>query len=177
MKRRVASGSSSKAQDGIPGGVSKASVHKSVGPLSVSNIGLQYKDKKLFIVLDATLALGPISLSLLGFGIGAELSSDLFTNFKIPNISIELRGLAAALDKPPMLLAGLFEDMSTPTMELFAGGITVNVKAYSFLAFGSYGIIHDHSKEYKTFFFFAQLSGPLVELEFATINGVTLGFG
>jgi len=76
-----------------------------------------------------------------------------------------------------MLIAGLFEDLSTPTMELFAGGVAVSIKAYSFLAFGSYGVIEDQSKHYKTFFFFAQLRGPLIELEFATINGVTLGFG
>jgi hypothetical protein len=171
----------SKTQDSTAGGVSTAAVHKTVGPLSLSNIGLQYKDSKLFIVLDATLALGPISLSLLGFGIGVELSADLFTetltDFKMPNISVELHGLAAELDKPPMLLAGLFEDMLTPNMELFAGGIAVSVKAYSFLAFGAYGVIHSQSEAYKTFFFFAQLRGPLVELEFATINGVTLGFG
>lgn len=159
--------------------MSKAAVHKVVGPLSLSNIGLQYnsKDNKLFIVLDATLALGPISLSLLGFGLGAKLSADFFTHFNLDNFGLELHGLAVALDQPPMLLAGLFEDLSTPTMELFTGGVAVSMKQYSFLAFGSYGVIEDQSKKYKTFFFFAQLQGPLIELEFATINGVTLGFG
>jgi len=165
------------AQDSVPGGVSKAAVHKVVGPLSLSNIGLQFKDGKFFVIFDATLALGPISFSLLGFGLGAKLSADFFTHPDISNFSLELHGLAAALDKPPLLLAGLFEDLSTPAMELFAGGVAVSIKAYSFLAFGSYGVIEDQSKQYKTFFFFAQLHGPLIELEFATINGVTVGFG
>ncbi|RDB20863.1 hypothetical protein Hypma_012068 [Hypsizygus marmoreus] len=161
-----------------PGGVSSAAVHKSIGPLSFANIGLQFKDGMLFIIFDATLALGPVGLSLLGFGVGAKITADFFTQFDISNFALQLHGLAAALDKPPILLAGMFEDLSTPTMELFAGGVAISVNAYSFLALGSYGVVEDDSKKsYKTFFVFAQLRGPLIELEFATINGVTLGFG
>jgi len=134
-------------------------------------------DGRLSIVVDATLALGPISFSLLGFGLGAKLSPDIFTHPNISKFNLELRGLAAALDKPPMLIAGLFEDLSTPAIKLFSGGIVVSIKPYSILAFGSYGVIQNQYKQYKTLFFFAQLRGPLIELGFATINGVTLGFG
>lgn len=158
--------------------MSSAAVHKTVGPVSFANIGLQFKDEKLFIVFDATLALGPVGLSLLGFGIGAKITADFFTDFDVSNFALQLRGLAAALDKPPILLAGMFEDLSTPTAELFAGGVAIGLNLYSFLALGSYGVIEDDSKNsYKTFFVFGQLRGPLIELEFATINGVTLGFG
>ena len=168
----------SDSPDSSAGGMSKAAVHKTIGPLSVSNIGLQYKDSNIIIILDATLTLGPIGLSLLGFGLGVKFTSSLFTSPKLPDFSLYLRGLAAALDKPPILLDGLFEDLSTPTMELFAGGIAVTIKAYSFLALGSYGVVTDPSRgKFKTFFVFAQLHGPLVELEFATINSVSLGFG
>lgn len=164
--------------DQTVGGVSKAAVHKVVGPLSLTNIGLQYKDSKLFITFDATLALGPISFSMIGFGIGFTPTPHLFTHFDISDFSLQLQGLAAGLNKPPMLIAGMFEDLSTPTMELFAGGVAVSIKAYSFLAVGSYGVVEDTGhQEYKTVFVFAQLHGPLVELEFATLNGVTLGFG
>ncbi|CAL1698580.1 unnamed protein product [Somion occarium] len=169
---------STSSSDVSSGGVSSAAVHKTVGPVSFANIGLQFKDEKLFIVFDATLALGPVGLSLLGFGIGAKITADFFTDFDVSNFALQLRGLAAALDKPPILLAGMFEDLSTPTAELFAGGVAIGLNLYSFLALGSYGVIEDDSKNsYKTFFVFGQLRGPLIELEFATINGVTLGFG
>jgi hypothetical protein len=167
-----------KEEEVPPGGVSKASVHKKVGPLSIANIGLQFKGGKLFIILDATVALGPIAVSLLGFGVGVELTADFFTHFDISNFGLELRGLGAALDKPPLLLAGVFEDLSAEGSELYGGGVAISVKQYSFLAVGSYGVIGDGSgKTFKTFFVFAQLHGPLVELEFATLNGVKLGFG
>ena len=160
--------------DGDAGGMSKAAIHKTVGPLSLSNIGLQYKDSKITIVLDATLALGPIGLDLLGFGLGLNLTSTLFSNIDPSDFSVQLAGLGAALDKPPILLAGLFENLSP---ELFAGGIAVGIKEYSFLALGSFGVVTTPSGKFQTFFVFAQLHGPLVELEFATINGVSLGFG
>lgn len=164
--------------DQTAGGVSKAAVHKVVGPLSLTNIGLQYKNGKLFITFDAILALGPISLSMIGFGIGFQPTPDLFTHFDISDFSLQLRGLAAGLDKPPILIAGMFEDLSTPTMELFAGGVAVSIKEYSFLAVGSYGVVADAGhQQYKTVFIFAQLRGPLIELEFVTLNGMTLGFG
>ncbi|KAK2465662.1 hypothetical protein APHAL10511_002206 [Amanita phalloides] len=140
-------------------GVSKAAVHKSIGPLSLSNIGLQYKDSKIIIVLDATLTLGPIGLTLLGFGLGLKLSSTLFSDPKLTDLSVQIQGFAAAFDQPPILLAGLLEHIVTNDMDLYAGGIAVNFKAYSFLALASYG------------------TRSIVELEFATLNGISLGFG
>ena len=161
-----------------PGGISKAAYNKTIGPLSVSNVGIQFKSGKLFVILDATVALGPIALSLLGFGLGFTPTAEAFEHFDPSAFAVEFRGLAAALDKPPVLLAGMFENLSTEDQELFAGGIAVGFKLHSFLAFGSYGVIHNPSQEkFKTFFLFAQLDGPLVELEFATLNGVKLGFG
>lgn len=163
----------SESQDSPLGGISKATVHKAIGPLSISNIGLQYKDKKLSIILDAMLTLGPISVSLLGFGVDVTLGADLFTDLKFSDINWELCGLTAALDKPPMVIAGLFKNLSMPNMELFAGGVAVSIKVYTFFPFSSYGVIHN---KFKTFFLFAQLCGPLIGLGFATINGVTIGF-
>ncbi|KAK2465648.1 hypothetical protein APHAL10511_002192 [Amanita phalloides] len=171
------SGGDSGDVSGDDDGVSKAAVHKSIGPLSLSNIGLQYKDSKIIIVLDATLTLGPIGLTLLGFGLGLKLSSTLFSDPKLTDLSVQIQGFAAAFDQPPILLAGLLEHIVTNDMDLYAGGIAVNFKAYSFLALASYGTVTQGPEEFKTFFLFAQLSGPLVELEFATLNGVSLGFG
>lgn len=181
-ERAAAGNDSQPANDSEPGsgGTSSATVHKTVGPLSFANIGLQFKDGMLFVVFDATLVLGPVGLSLLGFGIGAYITPDFFTDLDVTGtrFALQLRGMAAALDQPPILLAGMFQDLSTSKMELFAGGVAISLNLYSFLAVGSYGVVQDGSnKSFKTFFVFAQLRGPLIELEFATINGVTLGFG
>jgi hypothetical protein len=154
------------------------------------NIGLQYDHGTLFVVLDASLSLGPISLGLLGFGFGVHLDSSLFND---PKVEVKLSGLAAGLNKPPLSLDGLFrvvkpnpppggvaaetnpslDDLSKEEDVIYSGGVVISIIPYGILAFGSYGIIQGH----KTFFIFGQLEGPLVELGFATINGVKLGFG
>ncbi|KAK4223239.1 hypothetical protein QBC38DRAFT_517353 [Podospora fimiseda] len=52
---------------------SSAPLKKTIGPLSISNIGLKYADQQLHITLDATLELGPLAFSLLGFSLNLML--------------------------------------------------------------------------------------------------------
>lgn len=47
---------------------------KSLGPLTIHNVGLQVKDSHVFILIDAGVLLGAIQLSFEGFGIGLPLS-------------------------------------------------------------------------------------------------------
>src|SRR5204863_191741 len=55
-------------------GASKTTTKKTIGPLTISNIGLEYKNGMIYILVDATVALGPIIFTLIGFGIGINLS-------------------------------------------------------------------------------------------------------
>ncbi|TPX64298.1 hypothetical protein SpCBS45565_g06022 [Spizellomyces sp. 'palustris'] len=170
-----------KTQDGDTedAGATKAPLHKSDGILSVENIGLQYKNKKLYVLLDAAVHIGPIEMALLGFGIGVNLSS--LTDFSNPDLDITLSGLGVEYMQPPVAIAGIFQKTSSPDLEQYNGGVVIAIAPYSFLAFGSYGKAHDathpSTATFKTFFVFAKLNGPLVELEFAEITGISLGFG
>jgi hypothetical protein len=147
------------------------------GPLSISNVGLRYSNGVLSVLFDATVKLGPIEFSLLGFGIGIDLSSfnlrSLFTS--APTLS--LNGLAAEYNEPPLQIAGIFENLSSPGIVKYVGGISVDFEPYSFLAVGAYGEITKDGDTYKSVFIFAKLDGPLVELEFAEISGICGGFG
>jgi hypothetical protein len=133
----------------------------------VTNIGLKFEGGKLYLVFDASLSLGPISLGLLGFGLGIKLDANIFKN---PKLDVTLSGLAAGLNKPPLSLDGMFKVVDHQT---YSGGVIVGMAPYGVLAYGSYGSYNT----FKTFFIFGELEGPLVELEFATIDGVKLGFG
>ena len=148
----------------------KAATPKKIGPLSITNVGLQYMNGSLFIMFDAALSLGPISLALLGFGLGIGINSELFTN---PQITPKLSGLAAELNSPPLLLEGAFEKLTYEGNAMYSGGVEIKLTPYGLLAFGSY----EKSENSNTFFVFGELNGPFVELEFAYINGVSLGFG
>ncbi len=143
--------------------------------------------------MDATLAMGPISLSLLGFEIGipikdiqldklSSMTAQALATF-IDNIKVDLHGMAMSFNKPPLLIAGVFEhgtsEVAGRTSEYYRGGIGVSFPPYVFVAVGSYDIVTDTmtKKTYKSIFVFAKLDGPLVTLEFATISNVRLGFG
>lgn len=157
-------------------GSSMAAYKKSIGPLSISNIGFKYKDGSLSVLLDATFVLGPIGFTLLGFSIGINLSGG-FTLQKLPaHLDVSLSGLSVEFDRPPIAISGLYEYVKTEKLEYYAGGVIVAFAPYLFEAAGFYGITPDPNS-YKTVFIFGKLEGPLVTLEFAEISGITGGFG
>ncbi|PHH93130.1 hypothetical protein CDD83_510 [Cordyceps sp. RAO-2017] len=158
------------------GGPSAQEPYKKVaGPLSISNVGLKYKDKRLAIMFDATFELGPIGFSLLGFSLGAAF----VTLDKAPTITPDLEGLAVVFDKPPLSIEGAIRHGNDGGMEYFAGGLVVGWKPYQFQAAGFYGTVKPKgsSDSFRTIFVFAKLNGPLVTLEFAEITSVCGGFG
>lgn len=159
----------------------QAPLKKKTGPLSLKNVGLKYSGKKLHIMLDATFHLGPLEFSLIGFSIGLGITS----LSEVPSVSTpDLQGLAAAFDKPPLTIAGVIRHSTTPTLEYYAGGLVAGFNPYQFEAAGFYGVATPgkgtdggNQKPFKSLFLFARLNGPLFELEFAEISGLTGGFG
>lgn len=166
--------------DATPTGTSKATLEKTVGPFSVSNVGIRYENNELVIFLDIHANLGPIKLVLMGFGFGINLKNtslkDIVT--KIP--SFHLQGMGVEFNQPPVGVAGLFVERETDNIKMYVGGIALTISPYSFMAVGAYGEVKKPGPAgdtFKTVFFFAKLNGPLIELEFVTIGGICLGFG
>lgn len=156
------------------GSSAQAPLKKKVGPLSISNIGLKYSDKKIHIVFDATFELGPLGISLIGLTI--TLGN---TNLdEAPDISASIQGMSAAFDKPPLSIAGIIRHGITGTLDYYAGGLIIGFFPYQFEAAGFYGKASPvGAQEFTSGLIFARLDGPLVTLEFTQISGVTGGFG
>lgn len=147
---------------------------KSIGPLSISNIGLQYKNNALAVHLDAELLVGPVGLSLLGLMVKITLNDKL--NLLESEIEVSLDGMAVSFDKSPIEIAGLLKHTETETEESYEGGLIVGFDPYRFMAAGVYTkTFGDHG--FKSVFVFGKLEGPLIILEFAEICGITGGFG
>jgi hypothetical protein len=152
----------------------QAPLKKKNGPVSIENIGLKYKDKKLSIMFDATFELGPIGFALLGFSVGARWT----TLDQIPDLSVNIDGLAAVFDKPPLSIAGIIRHGNTGELDYYAGGLIVGFVPYQFQAAGFYGQATPKGQQpFTSVFVFAKIDGPLVTLEFAEISGITGGFG
>ncbi|KAI1174568.1 hypothetical protein F4777DRAFT_380648 [Nemania sp. FL0916] len=160
-------------KQGQDGKSTKAELKKKAGGVSISNIGLRYKDGFLYVLLDASFLLGPIGFTFIEAAVGIKLESlrDMTKNA----IKFELSGLAIAFDQPPVRLGGIFMYKNTPEMKSFAGGLVVGLEPYQLTASGMYGQMKDPA--FDTAFVFAKLEGPLITLEFAEISGITGGFG
>ena len=188
LVRANASSGQTKGSDSVqPSAPSKGTISFKLGPLSIDGIALQFKDqggkKALAVTMDATFAMGPISFSLLGFGIAIQLDGltlDQLSKF-IDNISVLLSGLALSFNKPPILIAGGFEHivLQVPggTEDIYQGGIGIGFPPYTFVGLGEYAVVKLQGQEYKSVFLFAKLDGPIITLEIATISGVRLGLG
>lgn len=170
--------SSSKDSSDDANGTAHAPLKKKSGSLNISSIGLKYAKKILQVKFSASMELGPVAFELLGLAINIEMTS--LTSIKFD--SVELEGLSAAFEKPPLTIAGLMRHQKTEKMESYAGGLIVGFKMWQFEAAGFYGIVTpdgatSEDQKFKSIFVFARLDGPLVTLEFAEISGITGGFG
>lgn len=159
------------------GDTAMAKLQKTQGPLTIENFGLRYSGSTLSILFDATVKLGPIEFVLLGFGFSLTFGKDVSLR-SLSNItpSLDLSGLAIEFKDPPVEIAGIFEKVDS---NKYVGGVVLGMDPYSFTAVGSYGEITDKTTghSYKSVFVFCQLEGPLIELEFAEIQGITAAFG
>jgi hypothetical protein len=147
---------------------------KKQGPLTISNISLKYSGGKLHVLLDATVSLGPLEFDLIGFSIILDLSKFSIHDWRSIKIDFSLEGLGVQVKEGKFILAGLFERIKSDTQTGFAGGLSIDVSPYGFLAAGAY---IENSDGFKTVFAFAMLTGPLMEFGWAEVRGITGGFG
>ena len=147
-----------------------------VGPISISNIGLKYKDNTLYVLIDASFVLGPVGFTFVSAAIEINLEGKTIQQLTGRNVSFSLAGLDIAFDRPPLQLAGSFRYGKDAKTIYYAGGVVVGFDPYQFRAAGMYGEVSQQD-DFKTAFVFAKLEGPLVTLAFAEISGITGGFG
>lgn len=156
-------------------GPTKGSIDKQLPLLSITAMSLLFKHGVLGVEIDATVALGPISFSLIQFDLGIELSSVKLNNLEGVTPEADLHGLAVSLEAPPVSLAGVFIHDSDPGLESYRGGISLGFEVWKFLAVGEYAIVNNGA--FKSVFVYAKLNGPLISLAFATVSGARVGLG
>jgi hypothetical protein len=169
-----------KKDSGITMGPNK----RSFGSFTLNNIGLQVKDNHLYIVLDAIVMLGEISMELIGFAVGVPLSLPALRKLSFTTLGelelfdfdIKLSGMAVDFQLANVTITGASQKEQTKDCEAYKGGLTVSMPPYSLIAVGVYQHTY-HPTDFKSVFVFATLAGPLFTLEFAEITGVEAGFG
>ncbi|RAQ50495.1 hypothetical protein AFGD_003033 [Aspergillus flavus] len=147
---------------------------KRIGPFALNAISFKYSKNMLHILIDATVVLGPVEASVIGFDIGVGIGR----LDKISIDSVDITGMSVAFNEPPLTIAGAIQHGSTATMNYYSGALIVGFDDYLFKAAGFYGEVHPEGRDpFKSLFLFARLDGPLFRLSFAEISGITGGFG
>ncbi|KAK5455896.1 hypothetical protein LTS15_005214 [Exophiala xenobiotica] len=158
----------------------KGNTQAKVGPLSLSALTLQFKNGSLFVSVDATLTLGPLTFSVIGFTLEIELDKVKALN-QLGNIIVKatLHGIEVGVKQGPLVLEGVFIHDVIGDLEIYSGGIAVSFTEWQILAIGQYTIKSSSagSNGFRAVFVYGKLDGPLIDLELAIISGVRLGFG
>jgi hypothetical protein len=152
-----------------PGVAKWITLQKAFGPVYVDRVGLQYQDGTLLFLLDATLTLAGLTLSLDGLGFGAALS-DFHPTFT-------LRGLGLQYTSGPVAISGSFLGYTKmadgQSIVEYDGGALIKTEALTLSAFGSYADYAGH----PSLFIYAVLDYPLGGPAFFYVTGLTAGFG
>lgn len=152
-------------------------INKSLGPVSVQRIGLQYAAPRVAVKIDASLQFSVLTLSLVGLGLSYPL--DKFADLKNPakffsNLRFQLDGAAVAFQQPGLAISGgllkVNDDKSPLQLD---GALVVRVADLSISALGSYADLDGK----PSFFAFAVLNKELGGPAFFFVTGLAFGFG
>ena len=164
-----------------PTGSSTSPWTKTIGPLSISGIGLKYMDQQLQFTFNATVQFSGVEVKFQGFGLRFPLQSA--AAFEGPSsVQLLLDGMGLSLSRPPLSIAGLIQRIPNG----YAGGISVQFTPYTFMAMGGYLNVDSSTVNaqgqtvvdtFKSILVILSVAGPIAELEFASLDGLTGGYG
>ncbi|MCZ8037854.1 MAG: hypothetical protein O9276_06905 [Microcystis sp. LE17-20A] len=145
-------------------------LQKSLGPVHFQRIGLKYQDSKIWVLLDASLNLAGLSLSLDGLGVNSPLNQ-FDPKFDLKGIGIDYKG------SDTLEIGGAFLRTTRNGIDEYDGAAVIkfNVKgkALKLSAIGSYAYFEGH----PSLFIYALLDYPIGGPSFFFVTGLAAGFG
>ncbi|KAE8412666.1 hypothetical protein BDV36DRAFT_304736 [Aspergillus pseudocaelatus] len=157
---------------------------KSMGPLKIKSLGLRYStglyndQSILSIRIDASIMVGPIEFSLVGFSIDFDFAKEGASLHSPPTPGFSLEGLQAVYDRPPIEIAGMLQIGKEPEREYYQGALMISYVPWQFQAAGYWGYTTKKDiKNFETVFVYCVLRGPLITFQFVSIEGICGGFG
>jgi hypothetical protein len=141
-------------------------VQQSIGPVSIQKVGVRYdtSDSKLWGLMNATIAIGPLEIGLMGLGAGSPL-----TSFE-PSFTVS--GISVALQEGDVAFSGALVGQIDPEVDLY-GELSLEMGPVSLGALAGYATYQGD----PSFFLYAVLDAPLGGTSFFFVTGVSAGFG
>jgi hypothetical protein len=150
-------------------------LQKSLGPVHFQRVGLKYQDSKIWVLLDASLNLAGLSLSLDGLAVNSPLNQ-FDPKFDLKGIGIDYKG-GDTLEIGGAFLRTKITTQDGKTYDEYNGAAVIkfNVKAktLNLSAIGSYAYFQGH----PSLFIYAILDYPIGGPSFFFVTGLAAGFG
>lgn len=145
-------------------------LQKSFGPVYFDKVGVQYRDKKIWFLLSATLTAAGLRLSLDGLAGGGSLEH-------YTPLSFDLRGIGVGYRSGPVEVTGAFlrqqVTQNNVTHDEYDGAALIKTERLSLSAIGSYAELDDG----PSMFVYAVLNYPVGGPSFFFVTGLAAGFG
>jgi hypothetical protein len=147
-------------------------IQKTIGPLTVERIGVNYKNGKFWFFISASFTAAGLTIDLDGLGLGASLPA----KGESLHISAQLLGMSLTFQGGPVEISGGFvesDDPNHPETHRYAGEVLVKAPPFNLSAIGMY----TSSPKMDSFFAFAMLDVPLGGPPIFFVTGLAAGFG
>jgi hypothetical protein len=148
-------------------------IQRTIGPIYIGQIGFEYQNQTVGILLNVALVASALEINLTG----------LYFGYSIPTkaISVNLNGLTIRFSNGPVTVSGGFfrnPNPVAPVTQEFSGEALIQAATFTLSALGSYAkILQDDGSEATSLFIFALLNKPLGGPPFFFVTGVSAGFG
>lgn len=157
-----------------PSEITWFNVQKQLGPMKFQRIGLAYADNVLSFAFDASLTLGPASLTVTGLSLGSPL--DKFRPV------FGLQGFSLDINTGGFSLGGGFLKVSEQGYDAYYGTVLVSAGSFGFRALGGHMPAHPNperpSETIPTcFFIYANVEIPMGGPPYFSLSGLAGGFG
>jgi hypothetical protein len=149
-------------------------LQKSFGPVAFNRLGFKYKGGEVWVMMDAALMAGGLTLSLDGLGLGVNIAK---IGKEAPDFT--LSGLGIDIKEGPVEIGGSFlrEHIPAagdlPAYDEYDGMVVLNFQEVNISAIGSYARVNGHA----SLFIYGLLEMPLGGPPFFFVTGLAAGFG
>jgi len=138
-------------------------LQKTFGPVSFQKVGIRYQDSILYLLMNASLSAGGLTISLMGLGAGSPL-----TTFQL---HFTISGIEITFQEGPVDISGALVGTLDPVN--FYGELVLGVEELQISALGGYAEADGH----PSFFLYAVLNDPIGGPSFFFVTGLAAGFG
>lgn len=138
-------------------------IQKTFGPVSFQKVGIRYKESILYVLMNASVGAGVLTISVLGLGVGSCL-----TRFE-PHFNID--GLAITFKEGTLEISGGLVGTIDPIN--FYGELIISTPNLTISALGAYAELENH----PSFFMYAVLNYPIGGPVYFFVTGLAAGFG